>query len=115
MLPSVLSALRGLKFIDASNNEIDAMDTLDLPALAELNLAKNRLKTAPDVMGLRCLAKLTLSDNQLRSLPGSIGAAPSLRTLILDRNQLTSLPDFGGSCKLEVRAHARPGSLGAGG
>lgn len=65
VLPSTMSGLTGLKVIDASNNEIDEVQELDLPQLADMNLAKNLLSKLPNMSNLLSLSRLTLSNNKV--------------------------------------------------
>ena len=95
VLPSCLSGLTGLKVLDVSNNLIHTLEPLDLPLLADLNLARNQLKAMPDLSGLGALTRLVVSENALTTLPSSLGQMPNLKQLVLDRNALTELPGFG--------------------
>jgi Leucine-rich repeat (LRR) protein len=90
-----LSGLTGLKVLDVSNNLIHTLEPLDLPLLADLNLARNHLKAMPDLSGLGALTRLVVSENALTTLPSSLGQMPNLKQLVLDRNALTELPGFG--------------------
>jgi len=102
-LPAALSALAGLKLIDASNNAIEAVEELALSNLVELNVSKNKLVSlALPSSGLATLARLNLSHNGLEALPDAVGELPSLRFLWADSNKLTGLPAFRAGSKLEV-------------
>lgn len=78
--------------LDLSNNQIDDIDGFaDLPGtLRSLILADNRISILPKRFPLRILTKLVLDTNELTSLPSSL--PNTLQTLSVNGNYLTELP-----------------------
>ena len=73
----------------------------DMPDLKILSLKNNRIRSIPsrDIAKLHKLVGLLLDDNQLTSLPDTIGTLKNLVTLDVYNNQLTSLPESIGNLK----------------
>ena len=88
--------LWNLSFLDLSDNAISevASDTfVNVTSLRTLRLRDNRLSTGAALAPLYQLEELDFSGNALVGPlePKSLPAFPRLRTLILDRNQLSSV------------------------
>ena len=91
-----LSGLIKLKELHAANNRICRFPTMLPPSLLECDLSHNNLSELPDTAvwaGATRLTLLDVSDNKLDWLPSSLGAAPALRTLKADNNQLSAIPE----------------------
>ena len=88
-----LNQLVGLKRLDVSDNEISVVSPLlNLKLLVQLNLNRNRLEALPDLFfrGLPSLNSLTIAENLLTTLP-SLSGAPRLRMLSVQKNKITVL------------------------
>jgi len=91
-----LSGLVKLKELHAANNKISQFPTVLPVTLLECDLSHNSLSQLPDTTvwgGATRLTVLDVSDNKLKMLPSSLGAAPALRTLKADNNQLSEIPE----------------------
>ncbi|KAI9189431.1 hypothetical protein H9P43_000864 [Blastocladiella emersonii ATCC 22665] len=116
ILPDEIGALASLEWLNLSANRLRTLpETMtELSRLKELGVGDNALQELPDLSGLRQLVKLIafknelvtvdaladlaalehldLSRNHLARLPSNIFTLPRLSTLLVQHNQLTSLP-----------------------
>jgi len=95
-IPTQLCAAKDtLKLIDLSNNKITEVpvELGALGALEDINLSKNALTALPDevLAGWSKIEFLNLSDNKLTRV-GSLAGCPKLYEILLNGNQLESLP-----------------------
>merc|ERR1712166_960879 len=95
--PQVFGALAKLEKLNLDCNSLAALPDLSgLVKLKELHAANNKISQFPDTTvwgGATRLTVLDVSDNKLKMLPSSLGAAPALRTLKADNNQLSEIPE----------------------
>ena len=95
-VPTELKALKGLRVLELSNNELQNIPGVVLREwvnMEYLNLGRNKLRELPEEIGhMRSLIVLRLSDNKLKSLPNSICSLTRLQTLTLFKNSLVYLP-----------------------
>ena len=95
-VPTELKALKGLRVLELSDNELQNIPGVVLREwvnMEYLNLGRNKLRELPEEIGhMRSLIVLRLSDNQLISLPNSICSLTRLQTLTLFKNSLVYLP-----------------------
>ena len=109
-LPSSISALSGLKYLNLSNNQLTGSLSHDISNLSQLMfllLGDNQLSgSLPGELGnLSQLRELRLYNNNLwGQLPASLGQLGKLKKLLLNGNNLTGpIPDtFGNLSALEV-------------
>ena len=92
-LPSAISNLTSLTFLDLGHNQLSSPpDFRNLTSLTFLDLGSNQLSSPPDLRNLTSLTVLDLKNNQLSS-PPDIRNLTSLRFLYLGYNRLSSCPD----------------------
>ena len=80
-----------LESLTLSENELESLNNLSMPALTYLDVRGNRLKSANALEKLDALENVDLSDNELISLPDLKGLV-HLQTLDLSNNQLEIIP-----------------------
>jgi Leucine-rich repeat (LRR) protein len=92
--PSVFELAGAARSLDATNNRLSALpqDFLRLAALQRVLLGQNSFTAFPQQLLNLPLRTLVLDGNQLTSLPEAIGSFASLEKLSVSRNSLTSLP-----------------------
>ncbi|KAA0188393.1 Leucine-rich repeat-containing protein 40, partial [Fasciolopsis buskii] len=98
-LPAGLTRLRGLTQLDVSNNQLERIDgdLSNLVNLDQMDLSENRLTSFPDHLP-PTVRQLNLSHNHLEQLPsGILDQVPSLQSLDISSNLLSSLSLFGAS------------------
>lgn len=106
-------ALRKVKSIDLSNNQIEFLpdDFIKLEGIHTLDLSKNRLTQLPDNFGqLKNLKQLDLFENRITNLPISFAELTKLEYLDLKNNPLDDdLQSQAGKClnKKECRTCAQ--------
>ncbi|VVC89325.1 unnamed protein product [Leptidea sinapis] len=105
-LPRQLFMCHGLKYLDLSDNELQAIPTAisSLVNLQYLNINRNTLASIPDSMkALKHLAFLDLSVNPLEKLPETITNLTALQELFLNDTYLEYLPgNFGRLANLRI-------------
>ncbi|GAA5812552.1 hypothetical protein MFLAVUS_006009 [Mucor flavus] len=86
------------------NRLVQLPDTLaDMPALEELDVSYNQLRSLPTDLDIPTLISLNASHNQLDFIPKSIANCHLLKSLNVSKNHLTSLPaDLVNLRKLEL-------------
>lgn len=67
--------------------------------LQELDLSKNKLHTLPDSLGLPYLQRLTLAKNSFEEFPVAICRLTHLKELVLSQNEIQALPSSIGQLK----------------
>ncbi|RWW77189.1 hypothetical protein BHE74_00014662 [Ensete ventricosum] len=105
-LPEAFGKLRGLLYLNLSNNQLEVCHLLlSRWSLVELNASYNELTYLPTNIGheLQSLEKLWIHLNKLRSLPTSVCEMRALRLLDAHFNELRGLPyAIGNLSNLEV-------------
>ncbi|XP_068633747.1 leucine-rich repeat-containing protein 1 [Battus philenor] len=105
-LPRQLFMCHGLKYLDLSDNELQAIPTAisSLVNLQHLNISRNTLASIPDNMkALKYLMFLDLSVNPLEKLPDAITNLIALKELYLNDTYLEYLPgNFGRLSNLNI-------------
>ncbi|CAH0715598.1 unnamed protein product, partial [Brenthis ino] len=105
-LPRQLFMCHGLKYLDLSDNELQAIPTAvsSLVNLQHLNISRNTLASIPDNMkALKNLIFLDLSVNPLEKLPDTITNLIALQDLYLNDTYLEYLPgNFGRLANLRI-------------
>lgn len=105
-LPRQLFMCHGLKYLDLSDNELQAIPVAisSLVNLQHLNLNRNTLTSIPDTMkALKYLLFLDLSLNPLEKLPDAITNLTALQELYLNDTYLEYLPgNFGRLANLRI-------------
>ncbi|XP_032517243.2 leucine-rich repeat-containing protein 1-like [Danaus plexippus] len=105
-LPRQLFMCHGLKYLDLSDNELQAIPTAisSLVNLQHLNLSRNTLASIPDNMkSLKNLMFLDLSVNPLEKLPETITNLIAMQDLYLNDTYLEYLPgNFGRLANLRI-------------
>ena len=93
MFPEI-KTLRGIKYLDASHNQISALtDMRGLTLLTDFYIDNNKLtQLGQELLDLQALTVLHARHNQIRKLSPNIGRLQALRTLYLDHNSLEELP-----------------------
>jgi hypothetical protein len=104
-LPEEIGQLVNLDLLFLIENQLSSLPKrfTEMRSLRWVTLARNRLKALPSVKEgeLPKLRTLYLDTNALTSLPDEIGHLVKLEKLFLDRNQLSSLPKtFADMCGL---------------
>ena len=97
-LPESLQELIRLRVLHLSENNIASLPLKALKnlPLVELSAGKNKMEGVlfpPDVISMSKLQRLDVSNNRLSSLDAGELSLPSLRTLDISFNSVTSLPD----------------------
>ncbi len=103
----VLDPLESLEELSINNNGLRVIqDDVFVTSLIRISLASNRIQSLDPFRNLPRLEHLDLSGNLISGLPppGVLSGLPSLQTLDLSRNSLTSLPagGLGGLASLRV-------------
>jgi len=88
-----------LRFLDLSNNQLQSLPSLKLPALRKASFAGNQISTCEGFLGHPRLMQLDLSGNCLPSLAG-VGDMPCLQTLSVARQQNSCLLNADGLAHL---------------
>lgn len=105
-LPRQLFMCHGLKYLDLSDNELQAIPSAisSLVNLKHLNISRNTLASLPDNMkSLKYLMFLDLSVNPLEKLPDAITNLIALKDLYLNDTYLEYLPgNFGRLANLNI-------------
>ncbi|XP_023936072.2 protein lap1 [Bicyclus anynana] len=105
-LPRQLFMCHGLKYLDLSDNELQAIPSAisSLVNLQHLNISRNTLASIPDNMkSLKNLIFLDLSVNPLEKLPETITNLIALQDLYLNDTYLEYLPgNFGRLANLHI-------------
>lgn len=105
-LPRQLFMCHGLKHLDLSDNELQAIPTAisSLVNLHQFNISRNTLASLPDTMkALKYLTFLDLSVNPLEKLPDAITNLIALQELYLNDTYLEYLPgNFGRLSNLRI-------------
>ncbi|XP_045498286.1 leucine-rich repeat-containing protein 1 [Colias croceus] len=105
-LPRQLFMCHGLKYLDLSDNELQAIPSAisSLVNLQYLNISRNTLASIPENMkALKHLSFLDLSVNPLEKLPDTITNLIALRELYLNDTYLEYLPgNFGRLAHLHI-------------
>lgn len=105
-LPRQLFMCHGLKYLDLSDNELQALPAAisSLVNLRHLNVSKNAITSLPDTMKcLKHLVFLDLSVNPLEKLPEAITNLIALNELYLNDTYLEYLPgNFGRLANLRI-------------
>lgn len=105
-LPRQLFMCHGLKYLDLSDNELQAIPTAisSLVNLQHLNISRNTLASIPDNMkSLKNLVFLDLSVNPLEKLPDTLTNLVALQDLFLNDTYLEYLPgNFGRLANLRI-------------
>lgn len=105
-LPRQLFMCHGLKYLDLSDNELQAIPTAisSLVNLHHLNISRNTLASIPETMkALKFLVFLDLSVNPLEKLPDAITNLIALQELYLNDTYLEYLPgNFGRLASLRI-------------
>ena len=99
-LPSSFCLATRLTVLDVSNNKLESLDHAQLeqlPNLASLKVANNRLKSIPESFTeFKNLRSLNLSSNFLESLPTSVANLKCLYDLDVSFNSIEGLRNIGG-------------------
>jgi Leucine-rich repeat (LRR) protein len=102
-LPSTISSLEHLRFLDLHNNQLEELPHNfgeSLKRLTELILFKNSLTSLPtSIVGMKHIVKMELQYNALKELPESIGELATLQVLNLSHNVLQSMPSTLGTLR----------------
>jgi Leucine-rich repeat (LRR) protein len=105
-LPRQLFMCHGLKYLDLSDNELQAIPTAisSLVNLHHFNISRNTLTSIPETMKvLKYLVFLDLSVNPLEKLPDAITNLIALQELYLNDTYLEYLPgNFGRLASLRI-------------
>ncbi|CAG9786704.1 unnamed protein product [Diatraea saccharalis] len=105
-LPRQLFMCHGLKYLDLSDNELQAIPTAisSLVNLHHFNVSRNTLASIPETMkALKYLVFLDLSVNPLEKLPDAITNLIALQELYLNDTYLEYLPgNFGRLANLRI-------------
>ncbi|XP_013186934.1 protein lap1-like [Amyelois transitella] len=105
-LPRQLFMCHGLKYLDLSDNELQAIPVAisSLVNLQHLNISRNTLASIPETMkALKFLVFLDLSVNPLEKLPDAITNLIALQELYLNDTYLEYLPgNFGRLASLRI-------------
>lgn len=105
-LPRQLFMCHGLKYLDLSDNELQAIPTAisSLVNLQHFNISRNTLTSIPETMkALKYLMFLDLSVNPLEKLPDAITNLIALQDLYLNDTYLEYLPgNFGRLASLRI-------------
>merc|ERR1719188_2199875 len=89
------SALAHLIHLDLSENRLEALPPLALPALKVANFAKNGIASCEGYTGHPRLERLDLSENKLSNLTG-LAEMPLLSSLNLAHNEIVSVDGLTG-------------------
>lgn len=96
-LPETLAGLKKMTWFSARKNLLTAIPPACLAswgAMHHLDLRNNKLKTLPEeISGCTSLVELLLDNNELESLPAGIGKLENLQLLSVRKNALVELPD----------------------
>lgn len=96
-----------LSFLDLSKNQIKSIPnnfSKSFPQLQNLDLSDNFISEIPennddDLIFPTTLKSLNISNNLLEKIPGSITCLPNLLILLVENNNITSLPQLNQSLK----------------
>jgi hypothetical protein len=99
-LPENFGAFSKLKIVFFANNEFEVFPKVlaECSSLTMIGFKSNRLKEIPEHAFPSSLQWLILTDNQLNSLPESIGACKLLQKAAFAGNQIEKLPDSMAQC-----------------
>ncbi|KAJ1722780.1 hypothetical protein LPJ53_002836 [Coemansia erecta] len=90
-----LSACRGLRRLDLSNNRIGSSESLDslqnATSLIHINLANNEFEDMSVVEQVPQLNVLNMSSNKLKSISASLASCSKLKALILGQNKIARI------------------------
>lgn len=89
------ASLVHLMLLDLSENQLEALPPIFLPALKSASFANNSIATCKGFAGHATLERLDLSGNKLAALEG-LGAMPKLRSLRLAKNAIVSTQGLAG-------------------
>ena len=97
LFPSSVTNFASLQSLDVADNALATLTfgrSLSLPAIARLDISRNRLGAMPDISGWISLASLLAEQNCLSDLPrGMTGLTQNLRTVNLERNDLRGVDE----------------------
>ena len=95
LFPSNVSEFPFLRSLLVSENALDSFskDTVDLPSLQVLNVARNKISGLPNIGKWKDLASFTAGYNQLTSLPEGLVFLTAIKTIDVSDNKLTRLDD----------------------
>jgi Leucine-rich repeat (LRR) protein len=100
--------LEYLQDFSASGNQLVEVTNVNIqPALARLNLSKNKLASLAGISGLENLLFADLSGNKAKTTAG-VENLPSLRELVLDENKVATvegMENMGSLTRLSLRAN----------
>ncbi|MEM0961115.1 MAG: DUF1963 domain-containing protein [Bacteroidota bacterium] len=93
-VPAGVWSLPNLKHLSFPSNRLTEIpDTVDLPALTSLDLARNQLRALPASLArLPALTRLAIKENPFESLPDALRSIPSLSMTIAERQRLLPVP-----------------------
>eukprot|EP01102_Stenamoeba_stenopodia_P020794 TRINITY_DN8237_c0_g1_i1.p1 TRINITY_DN8237_c0_g1~~TRINITY_DN8237_c0_g1_i1.p1 ORF type:complete len:970 (-),score=239.15 TRINITY_DN8237_c0_g1_i1:45-2954(-) len=102
-VPDDLVKHLNLKVLNLSTNRLTSIPTFAFSSLTTLLMDHNQLTEFPSksFSHMPKLVLLDLSHNALESVPKDIGTLSCLKSLRLDNNQISSLPDLGKMKSLE--------------
>lgn len=95
-LPEDLGRVPGLEILDVSKNRLRRLPAslFDSESITKVDARANVIETLPEIGNCPNLAVLRLEDNRLSKLPTGIDRLVGLQHLLLDRNQLTTIPQI---------------------
>ncbi|XP_047039612.1 leucine-rich repeat serine/threonine-protein kinase 1-like [Helicoverpa zea] len=94
LLPPELFTMLSLRYLNAAQNKLERLPTLEDPFEEDLDSKrrKKKSKTRPELYSAPVLQELYLQDNRLEELPALLFRLPSLSTLDVSNNKLRALP-----------------------